>query len=582
MNSRTTLLLVMLVAIFGGLVVWDHYKGTTTEKVEAKSKRILDLNPKVITGIDLVRSNQTLVLERSGDNWDMKQPLVTRADASAVNSILDELEFAERMRTITEKELQGVSMVDFGLDPPVARVTLHGKKRPLGLLIGHETPTKDAVYVEVEGRKEVYVANKSLQDRLNQTVDSLRSRTAIEFSPASATRLEIKSADRVIEVSRAAALTNVISRWTFTRPLTARADQNKVNELLTDLNSLRVQDFVSEDPKDVHTYQLDEPERELTIAAGDAGQTLVIGKSPTNDPSKVYAKLKTGRSVFTVSADVAKRFAVQINDLRDPRVLTFPEEAVGGIEILRGTVKIAIAGSNQTWQLTAPIAVPGDTDAIRQFLRDLADLRATQFVADVATDLDRFDLAVPNTTVTLTGSGTNILAQLLVGGLDPSNGLRYVKRVDEPFVYGVESNALGKIPATYGAFRIRQVFDFKPDQLTALAVDNIAVERGTGGKWKLISPPQGAIDVDGLQNVIALLCRLRADEFKSARTEPDATLGTTIRFTAAGVAHWLTTTGDGLAAADTSELTFTLSLPVIQTLTKTFVAASTNSVPSSP
>src|SRR6266404_5007833 len=103
MNSRTTLFLIVLVACVGGFVLWDHSKGTTTEGHQSKSKRIVDFDPKDVTSIDLVRSNQTIILEKSGDNWDLQQPLTAHADASAVNSILDELEFAERMRTITEK-----------------------------------------------------------------------------------------------------------------------------------------------------------------------------------------------------------------------------------------------------------------------------------------------------------------------------------------------------------------------------------------------------------------------------------------------------------------------------------------------
>jgi hypothetical protein len=582
MNTRTTLFLIVLVTLVGGFVFWDHHKGTTTEKSEVKRKRILDLDPKDVTGIDLVRSNQTLVLERAGDNWDMKQPLATRADTSAVNSILDELEFAERMRTITEKELQGVSLVDFGLNPPVTRVTLHSKKRPVGLLIGHETPTKEALYVQVEGRKEVCVASKSLQERLSQTVDSLRSRAAIEFSPVAATRLEIKTADRVIELARAVALTNVVSRWTLTRPLIARADQNKVSELLTGLNGLRIQEFISDDPNDVHTYLLDEPVREVTVTAGDAGQTLVFGKSPTNDASKVYAKLKAGPSVVTISADVAKKFAMQINDLRDSRVLTFPDDAVKGIEILRGTDRIAVTSSNQAWKLIAPIAVDGDDDAIRRFLRDLGDLRATQFVADVTTDLDRYGLAAPGMTVTVSGEGTNIMTQLLVGGLDPSNGCRYVKRSDEPFVYGIESNALDKIPGSYVALRSRQIFDFKPEQVMKVVAGNVTAERDAAGKWQLVSPPKGTLDVEGLQNVLTLLCRLRAESFGRPRSDQDVTLGATIKLTTGNATHWVSVAKDDQAAADSSELTFTLSPPWVNTLAKELVMPATNSVTSTP
>ena len=72
-----------------------------------------------------------------------------------------------------------------------------------------------------------------------ETVDSFRSRTAIEFTPSAATRLEIKAADRVIELIKSAATTNAESRWMLTRPLSARADQNKISEFLSDLSGLR-------------------------------------------------------------------------------------------------------------------------------------------------------------------------------------------------------------------------------------------------------------------------------------------------------------------------------------------------------
>jgi hypothetical protein len=569
MNTRTTLFLVVLVAVVGGFVLWDHYKGTTTEQRVSKSKRLVEFDPKDITGIDLIRSNQTIVLEKSGELWDLKQPLLARADAGAVNAILDELEFAERTRTIAGKELDGVSLADFGLDAPAIRVTLHSKKRPLALLVGRETPTKDALYVQVEGRKEVLVARKSIADRLGQSVESLRSRTAVEFTPSAVTRLEVKVGDRVIELSRAPTVTNVVSRWTLTRPLIARADQDKVSELLSDLEGLRIQDFVSEDPKDVHTYALDEPEREVTVFSGDTGKTLVLGQPLTNDASKVYAKLKASPSIFTVSADAAKKFNTQINDLRDRRVLVFDDEAVTGIEILRGTDAIQLRSGTNGWTLTAPVALAADDGAVRQFLRDLGELRATEFVADVAHDLDRYGLAVPAVTVSLLSGETNVLAQLLVGGLDAGSAIRFVKRADEPFVYGVETNALGRVPGQYGVFRARQVFDLKPDQVTKLQSGSVTVARDPDGKWKLVEPAQGVLDADKLQHVLAAFCQLHAESFGTGKTE--SLTGTKLQAGIGDTTHWLVVTPDGQAEADVCELSFRLDPPVVQTLTNTFV-----------
>lgn len=577
MNTRTTLFLLLLVGLVGAFVVWDHYKGTTTEAREAKGKRILDFETKDVTGIDLVRSNETIGLSKAGDQWNIKQPLAVRADAGAVQSILDELEFAERLRTISESEAKGVSDVDYGFDAPRYRVTLHSKKRPLGLLVGRETPTKEALYVRVEGRKEVCVARKSIAERLEISLDALRNRSAIEFTPAATTRLEIKIADRTIELSRAPG-----ARWSLTQPLVARADQAKVSELLADLESLRIQDFVSEDPKDVHTYQLDERDREVTVFMGDVGKTLVFGKPLTNDAAQVHAKLKSLNSIFTVSADVAKKFTVQINDLRDARLLAFDESAVHGIEIARGAEKIDLNLTGNGWQLTGPVTMPADDPSAAGFLRELAGLRATQFVADLATDLDKYGLATPALTVSLLGDGTNVLEQLLIGGVTEDTHLRYAKNAGEPFIYAIAGDAADRIPGHYATFRARRVFNLKPEQITRLTAGNVVLTRDPQNKWQLVEPPQGVLDADSVQHLLDVLCQLRAESFGGATNEADNNLGFTIKASAGDIEHWLSLTKDGRAAADVCELTFQLQPAVVQTLTKELVTAPPAAVPASP
>src|ERR1041384_7288990 len=123
MNTRKTLLLVTVAMIVGGLVVLDHYKGTSTEQAREKGKRIVDFESSDVTKLELAHTNQTFVLEKSGDRGELKKPLAVRTDASTVNSMLDELEFADRDRTLSEQDLKGVNLADFGLVTPRLRVT---------------------------------------------------------------------------------------------------------------------------------------------------------------------------------------------------------------------------------------------------------------------------------------------------------------------------------------------------------------------------------------------------------------------------------------------------------------------------
>ncbi len=555
MNFRKTLFLVVLAGIGSGLVVWDYFKGTPTSDREIQSKRLLNLDTKQVSHFELVRSNQTIVLEKTGDNWDIKQPIAVRADFSAVSSTLDELEFVERSRTL---DLQGASLAVFGLEPPRASIKLQAKSGPVTLLIGNETPTKNALYVQVAGRREVCVAPVSLYDRATQSLDALRSRTAIEFTPASVTRLEIGPANRAIELKKSDA------NWAIVRPLTARADQDKISELLSGLAGLQVQDFVSEDPKDLHNFHLDEPDREVTVFSGETGKTLLLGRSPTNDADKVYAKLKSADSIFTIAGELAKKFAVQINDLRDPRVLAFKPASLKSIAIVRGADKLELQRDSQGWKLTAPVSVAAEEASVNRFLNDLTSMRAKQFVVDVTTEPQRYGLTTPATTITLTGTGTNVL---LVGSVDASNTMCFVKCVGEEFIYGVEATLLDQLPANYAALRSRSVFDLTAENITQLIAGNVTVAR-EAGKWKLVAPSSGALDTNAVNAVVASLAKLPADSFGRPKTAQDASLGYIIKATIDDTTHWLAITTNGQATASNVELLFQLPAASVTTLTQ--------------
>lgn len=517
MKPRTTLILVLAALLLGGLVVLDYYKGTPTEEAKTRRKRILDFQARDITRIELAQTNQTIVLEKSDDRWQLKQPLQARASHTAVSSMLDELEFAERTRTLSGNDLDATSLKDFGLDFPRLTVTLHGRKAPMTLHVGHETPTKDELYAQVKGRQEVLIAPKSLYQRLNKTLDDLRDRTVLEFSAAATTRLEIRSDKRVTELAKTAPAPGGETRWMLTRPLSARADPRKVSELLTELNALRVLDFVSEDPKDVLTYQLAEPQKEITVWTGESGKTLLLGGAPTHDATKVYAKLKTADSIFTVAATSVQKFAVQPNDLRDARILAFSETDVAAIELLHGAHKLLLERAEPGWKIAAPVQTAAEESIVSQTLAQLAALEAKQFTADVATDLDKYGLAAPAVTLTLRRDATHIVAQLLVGSLDPTQALRYVKRADEPFIYAVDAKIADWLPAGHLSWRARRLTDLTPEQISRLVLERpsarTVLERGGDGAWRLLEPAQGVLDTDSLQRLLDAFTQLRAQEF---------------------------------------------------------------------
>jgi hypothetical protein len=353
---------------------------------------------------------------------------------------------------------------------------------------------------------------------------------------------------------------------------------------------LRASTFVSDDAKDVRAYGLDDPAREVSVWMGDTAKTLQIGPPLTNDASKTYAKVKGSDSIITIPSEDANKFALQVNDLRDRHVLTFADADVRGLDLLRGAEKIALVQTAGVWKITAPQTVDAEPDAIRQLLSKLGDLTVQHFAADVATDLDKFGLAAPALTITLLGEGTNTLSQLLIGGFSENGSARYVKRADEPFIYGVDPKSLDRLPSSYLDLRARRVANFQIEQVKKLSVTNnvgqVQLQRDADAKWRLVEPAHGALDNDGLQQLLGALANLRAEQFRAdgQPLERPATIITA----QVGDKNYVLNIGDAigngqrLASWNDPALTFTISDPTAQTLLKQVVsfpapAAVTNS-----
>jgi hypothetical protein len=522
MKPRTTWILLALALLIGLVAWWDYKKGVPADQARQRRARLLDLKPDEVTRLEILSGEQTIVLEKADDRWFMRQPLAVRADAGAVRSILSELEFAPRRRTLTEKDLADLPLAELGLDPAPLRATIEARGKPIRLLIGAETPARDGIYVRLDDRNDVVITATSLRERLDRRIDDLRDRDVLDISVAAVTRVEIKSDERVIELVRAPGITGFDAPWTITRPLNAPADAQKANELVRNLSYLRVQQFVSENPADIHTHHLDDPQTEITVwtGAAETGKTLLLSAPSDPDLTVVYAKLKGADSIFTLPAHETAKFAFSVNDLRDRRVLVFSQPNVNGIEITRGADKIILARDHDgpdRWKITAPVAVAADEIRVNNLLNRLDELRVKEFVADVVTDLDQYGLATPAASVTLLDRDNTVIAQLMIGAVHSDQTMRLVKRASEPFVYGVEAALMEWLPNNHLHLRTRQLADITRQQFTRFKLQTpdatVALEKTADAKWRMLQPEQGVLDHDNLDAMLQVLAGLRAVEF---------------------------------------------------------------------
>ncbi len=276
------------------------------------------------------------------------------------------------------------------------------------------------------------------------------------------------------------------------------------------------------------TYGLNEPRHEISVWESDAGdaQVLLVGGNPTNDTTTVFAKRKAAPSIFTIPNPTIEKAIVPLNELRDPKVFDFQSDEVMLIRVQRGLEEIAATRTAAGWELTTPGPIPAESGEITRFLDQLRGLEIEEFTADVAADLEPFGLAVPPVIVTLQGSATNDVTQLLLGATKQGPPPRlHVTRADEPFVYGVSPDLMNWIPTEARSWRARRVTEMDPASIERLEITNDGqtrvLARDENQVWQLIEPAEGVIDTEMLDRLVTTLASLRAEEFSDPATPED-------------------------------------------------------------
>ena len=111
--------------------------------------------------------------------------------------------------------------------------------------------------------------------------------------------------------------------WEISKPLRARADDQKINDLLAQVTTAQIQQFVAEDRGDLRPYGLAEPRGSVTLFTIDdkTGQTLQIGGVPEKEKEQVYVRFTARNAVYTLPKKIEELLALKPADLRDKHLV---------------------------------------------------------------------------------------------------------------------------------------------------------------------------------------------------------------------------------------------------------------------
>jgi hypothetical protein len=371
-RPRTLLVLLVIVAALAAFIRFYERDLPSSDERAQRAKKVLDFKKDQVNRMRLVAGGTTVVLERlpapSGaanpaatklpdalsatgpaalGEWRIAQPLQARADAAAVDRLLDSLANLEKTRTLDQ-----AVPAEMGLDKPRAEValTVAGARGETVLKIGATVPTTGQAIVAIAGRPQAYVVGDTLLPEITKKPGDWRDRQLFHGDRDAVQRLSwtVDNGARVVLAKRG-------DRFWLEAPLVDRADRDQVEKLLSDLTGLNADNFLDTPPSppsppravlEAIVAGQSQPFRVELGASRPASSAAPQPGAPESTGSLTYARV--GPAWFETRSTLPETLARPPADWRSPLLSGLEVHQVDSAVVrdAKGTVTLTRSGTD--------------------------------------------------------------------------------------------------------------------------------------------------------------------------------------------------------------------------------------------
>src|SRR5213596_2863551 len=537
MNWRTTLVLAAIALAVFAYFRFFELKHPSTEEAKRQAQNVVKFDQTKIDGVIIQNGDEKIEIRRRDNKWRLETPIKDQVDSSLIENLFSDLESWQKDATISAKEIDAdkSKLNEYGLNKPKLKLKLIGQDRRPEILFGKDAALEGKMYVRLGDSKETFLAGQSIKKDIDKKPEEFRDRKLTELNTAQVSRLVLKTPAGEMELQKKG------DHWDIMKPLRARANEQKVGDLIAQVTSARIQQFVADDRGDLNAYGLAQPRGSVTLfgpeekkdqkveiggsikvfGQEDKGQVLQIGAIPQKEKDQVYVRFAPRGFVYTLPKRIEEILNTKPDDLRDHHLVRIDTNVLDRITIDGpGKGKTILARKGDDWIIASRKNTPADSGEVRRFIDTLQNEQVTRFVEDVASDLPKYGLDKPQLQLTFssfasentaeTKSGEQPFATIAFGKAEGDNV--YARLTDEPFVVAVRRGLLDQISPDPLQWQELSIFKFKPEQIRRLSVTTdkeLSLERDQNNQWHWLKG-NGVINQANLQSLLTTLSNLYA------------------------------------------------------------------------
>src|SRR4051794_9910917 len=604
MKTKTTVLLLIVAVAVAVYIKFIESKGPNTEEAKRRAGNVVNLERENLEGIVIQNGDDRVELKKQDQKWRIEAPFKDQADRGAVENLINDLDGWQKFDSIPASEIsKNKNLLDeYGLSKGKLKLKLLGKEAPPEITFGNDAALQGKMYVRPGESGDVMIAAQSVRNDIAKKPEDFRDKKLTDLTTAQVVRALVKTAAGEMELEKKA------EHWEIVKPLRARGDDQKIADLLAQITTAQIQQFVAEDRGDLRPYGLAEPRGSVTLFTADdkTGQSLQTGGlagAAEKDKDQVYVRFTARNAVYALPKKIEEILALKPADLRDRHLVRVDSNILDRVPIEdAGKRKTVLARKDESWTIASRNNQPANGGEGTRVLDLIRAEQVTKFVEDVASDLPKYGLDKPQLQVTFssfasentaeTAAGEQPFATIAFGKVEGENV--FARLGDEPFIVSVRRSLLDNIFADPLQWQELAIFRFKPDEVHRLTVTTdreYALVRNESKEWAWAKGTE-PINTVNVQSLLNTLTALRAARWAGATT-PASGLDkpqVTITFTTTPddkAMHKLVigaAAGEGMwfARTDEREGAFVVSNPDLNAFKLPLVAAPSPSPAASP
>lgn len=436
----TAVMALVLTALGLYLYLVEFPTQQSQEREESIKKKVLPMEEQAISSLIFKTDREELVFERSAEKgWTLIKPIRAEADTRELQNLIRAIVLGSIRRVVEENPTE---LAPFGLDKPVAVVTIKSGISEDSLLIGDTGPISSTLYVLRASDHALLLTDLAPKDFVNKSLMTFRKKDVLRITSGDIDRVRLTYPTTEIVLYRISDKPK--PKWKIRYPVEAEADLNEVRMLLFRLEDLKALGIVDPGPaRDGLAATLKQPKVRITLHASDGDQTVKLYQ-PDPSSGEAFAETAPDSPLYRINPTFIRDFTKELYHLQDKRLFGAEENDVALLNVKTHTDTYTLINQSGDWVLEDRPTEKINQQAVNLFVNRVVSVPAEERVVKQPGPLAPYGLVNPAAEFVATAKDGKPAGKLSIG--DQANGLAFAMGYRLPGVYQIRADLLKQIP----------------------------------------------------------------------------------------------------------------------------------------